>query len=96
MSDPQPLSLALAELIATRGFARSRSDDDLQTAWRTVAGEFAATTRPVKIARGVLTVEVRSTGILNEVVSFHTGTLLAAMQRQAPHLRIKSLKFRLK
>lgn len=96
MSDPQPLSLALAELIAVRGFARVRADDDLQRAWQSAAGEFAATTRALKVMRGVLLVEVRSTAILNELVSFHSPTLTAAMQRAAPQLRIKSLKFRLK
>jgi hypothetical protein len=96
MSDPQPLSLALAELIAVRGFARSRADDDLQIAWRAAAGEFAASTKAVKVARGVLSVEVRSTGVLNELVAFHAATLTAAMQREAPQLRIKSIKFRLK
>jgi hypothetical protein len=60
------------------------------------AGEFASTTRAVKVARGVLSVEVRSTGVLNELVAFHAGALTAAMQKQAPQLRIKSIKFRLK
>jgi hypothetical protein len=96
MSEPQPLSLALAELIAVRGFARGRADDDLQRAWREAAGEFASSTRALKVARGVLLVEVSSTGVLSELVSFHAAELTARMQRQAPHLRIKSLKFRLK
>ncbi|MDZ4686967.1 MAG: DUF721 domain-containing protein [Planctomycetaceae bacterium] len=96
MSDPQPLSLALAELIAVRGFARTRADDDLQIAWRTAAGELAQSTRAVKVARGVLSVEVTSTGVLSELVSFHASELTAKMQRQAPQLRIKSIKFRLK
>ena len=37
--EPQPLSIALAELIALRGFARVRSDDELRSAWQRVAGE---------------------------------------------------------
>jgi len=96
MSEPQPLSLALTELIAVRGFARVRAEDDLQRAWKAAAGDFASMTRPLKVVRGVLSVEVRSPAVLNELVSFHAAELTKRMQREAPQLRIKSLKFRLK
>jgi hypothetical protein len=94
--DPQPLSVALAELIALRGFARVRSDDELRTAWKTIAGEeLAAQARPLQLARGVLTIAVSSAPLLNELASFQSADLLARMKRQVPHLNIKSLKFRL-
>ena len=94
--DPQPLSIALAELIALRGFARVRSDDDLRRAWRTAAGdELANQARPLQLTRGVLTIAVASAPLLNELVSFQSAELLARLKQQAPQLNIKSLKFRL-
>lgn len=94
--EPQPLSFALAELIALRGFARVRSDDELQTAWKQVAGEeLAGQTRPLQVARGVLNIAVSSAPLLNELASFRSPELLQQMQRQYPHLKVKSLKFRL-
>lgn len=95
-NDPQPLSIALAELIALRGFARVRSDDELQTAWKKIAGEeFAPHTRPLQVTRGVLTVSVDSAPLLSELVAFRTAELLQRMKQQYPHLKVKSLKFRL-
>jgi len=94
--EPQPLSIALSELIALRGFARVRSDDELRAAWKRVAGEeLARQTSPQQLSRGVLTVAVTSAPLLNELVSFRSAELLAQMKQAVPNLKIKSLKFRL-
>jgi predicted nucleic acid-binding Zn ribbon protein len=94
--DPQPLSVALAELIALRGFARVRGDEELHSAWKQIAGdEVAGQTRPLQIKRSVLTVAVSSAPLLNELVSFQSAELLGRLKQQFPHLNVKSLKFRL-
>lgn len=94
--DPQPLSVALAELIALRGFAHVRGDDELRSAWKSAAGEeLAGQTRPLQVKRGVLTVAVSSAPLLNELVSFRSAELLGRLKQQCPHLNVKSLKFRL-
>lgn len=94
--DPQPLSVALAELIALRGFARVRSDDEMRKAWKVVAGEeLAAQTRPLQLTRGVLSIAVSSAPLLSELVAFQSADLLKRMKQQAPHLNVKNLKFRL-
>lgn len=94
--DPQPLSVALAELIALRGFARIRGDDELQAAWKQVAGEeLAGHSRPLQISRGVLTVSVSSAPLLNELASFRSAGLLQLFKQSFPHLKVKNLKFRL-
>ncbi|HEY4260773.1 MAG TPA: DUF721 domain-containing protein [Schlesneria sp.] len=94
--EPQQLSFALAELIALRGFARVHSDDEMRSAWKKVAGEeLSAQTRPLQLVRGVLTIAVSSSPLLNEVVSFQSADLLARMKQMVPHLKIKNLKFRL-
>jgi predicted nucleic acid-binding Zn ribbon protein len=94
--DPQPLSFALSELIALRGFARVRSDDELRTAWKRVAGdELAAQTKILQLTRGVLTIAVSSAPLLNELAAFQSADLLQRLKQQAPNLNVKSLKFRL-
>jgi hypothetical protein len=94
--DPLPLSVALSELIAIRGFARVRSDNELETAWKTVAGpDIAAQSRPMLVSRGTLTVSVENPPLLSELASFEGPGLLQRLKQQYPHLKIKNLKFKL-
>jgi len=94
--EPQPLSIALAELIALRGFARVHSGDELQIAWKSVIGEgLAGQTRPMQVVRGTLTVSVETAPLLNELVSFQSAELLSRLKQQFPQLNVKRLKFRL-
>ncbi len=94
--DPLPLSVALSELIAIRGFARVRSDNELEAAWKQVAGDDNATkTRPISISRGTLTISVENAPLLSELASFQSAELLQKLKQQFPHLKIKTLKFKL-
>ena len=94
--DPLPLSVALSELIAIRGFARVRSDNELEVAWKQVAGPNLATrTRPQRISRGTLTVSVENAPLLSELASFQGPELLQRFKQQYPHLKITTLKFKL-
>ena len=94
--DPLPLSAALSELIALRGFARVRSDNELEAVWKKVAGpDLAKQTRPLAISRGTLTVSVENAPLLSELASFRSPELLQNLKQQAPHLKIKNLKFKL-
>ena len=94
--DPLPLSVALSELIAIRGFARVRSDNELETAWKQVAGpEMTGQTRPLLISRGTLTISVENAPLLNELASFQGPELLQKLKQLYPHLKIKKLKFKL-
>lgn len=94
--DPLPLSAALSELIALRGFARVRSDQELEVAWKTVAGpEISAQSRPLLVSRGTLTISVQNPPLLSELASFEGPRLAQALKEQYPHLKIKTLKFKL-
>jgi len=94
--DPLPLSVALSELIAIRGFARVRSDSELEAAWKQVAGpDLAAQTRPVRVSRGTLTVSVENAPLLSELASFQGPELLQLIKQRYPHLKIQTLKFKL-
>ena len=97
MPDPLPLANALAELIAVRGFARRQADADLQAAWETATqNQWPGKTHASRVVKGVLQVTVTSSALLSELISFHQATLTEAFQQHAPHLKIKSIKFRLK
>src|SRR5262245_43966692 len=93
---PQRLSLALNELIALRGYARSRGDAQLQSAWRDAAGQTVARqTRAVAIRRGVLHVSVAHAALLSELAGFYRQALVEKLTELHAHLRIKDLKFKL-
>lgn len=94
--DPLPLSVALSELIAIRGFARVRSDNELEAAWKQVGGPgLAGQTRPLLVSRGTLTISVENAPLLSELASFQSPELLQKLKQQFPHLKIKTLKFKL-
>lgn len=94
--DPLPLSIALGELIAIRGFARVRGDEELDSAWKKVAGaDVASQSKPLSISRGALTVAVENAPLLSELASFRQPELLQSLKQHYPHLKIKSLKFKL-
>ena len=95
--EPQQLGKVLSELIALKGLARVQGTQQLQQAWKAAAGdEIAKCSTVIGISRGVLQIGVSNTGLLSELASFHKQTLLATLQQQQPHLKIKDLKFRLK
>ncbi len=96
-SEPAQLGKVLSELIALKGLARVQGTQQLQQAWQSVAGEVVAKSSAViGLSRGVLQIGVSNTGLLSELASFHKHTLLATLQKQHPHLKVKELKFRLK
>jgi predicted nucleic acid-binding Zn ribbon protein len=96
-SDPQPLSQAVADLIALRGLARVRGDEQIQSVWSEIAGERIATrTKVLGIKAGVLSIGVNNSALLNELASFHKMSLLKNLQKQHSELKIGDLKFRLK
>ena len=97
MSEPQPLSAALAELIARRGFARVQGSAQLVGIWKQVAGaQFADKTKVIGLKRGVLEIAVNSSGLLSQLASFHQAPLLKTLKTEHPDLKIKDLRFKLR
>jgi len=97
MSDPQPLSAALSELIARRGFARVQGNSQLVTIWKQVVDERTAErTKVLGLKRGVLEVGVTNSALLNELVSFHKTGLLDRLKAEHPEQKIKDIRFRLR
>ena len=96
-AEPQHVGKVLSELIALKGLARVHGSQQLQQAWRTVAGEeIGRRSRVVELTRGVLQISVGSSAVLNELAGFHKQTILEALHQQFAHLKIREIKFKLK
>lgn len=96
-SEPLPLSSALSELIALRGYARVEEHRQYYAAWKAVANsDWAARTNISRVSRGQMIIEVDNGPLLSELTGFHAAELLQRLQQEYPQLNIKGLKFRLK
>lgn len=96
-AEPHHVRKVLSELIALKGLARVHGTEQLQQAWRTVAGdEIGHKSRVLELTRGVLNVGVSNSALLNELAGFHKQALLEQLQQQFIHLKIREIKFRLK
>lgn len=96
-SEPMHFSHALSQLIVMKGLARVRSESQIQDIWNNVCDPDAAKqTRAMGIKNGVLHIGVSNSALLSELVAFHRDQLLADLNLQAPQLRIKEIKFRVK
>lgn len=76
--------------------APRRRKAGVEDAWRKAAGdELADETRAATLRQGVLTIEVRSAGLLHELQGFRKDELLARLLEHDTTDRITGLKFRL-
>ncbi|MEX0725663.1 MAG: DUF721 domain-containing protein [Planctomycetaceae bacterium] len=96
-SEPMHFSHALSQLIVMKGLARSRSESQIQDLWNKVCdAECASQSRATGIKNGVLHVGVSNSALLSELVAFHREELLQKINQQAPQLKIKEIKFKVK
>lgn len=97
MRDPQPLSAAISELIAKRGLAAPRGNAVIEAAWSSVAGESISNNSRVLFVRDhTIHIAVLNSALLNELVTFHSPRLLAAIQVECPESSIEKIRFQLK
>ena len=91
----EPIASVLSDLIALRGLARYRSQEQLEEAWRTAAGEMIARyTRVGGLKRGVLEILVSHSALMQELANFRKQELLEKLRSSAETEEIKDLKFR--
>lgn len=96
-AEPQHVRKVLSELIALKGLARVHGTEQLQQAWRTVAGdELGRKSKVMELTRGILMVGVSNSAVLNELAGFHKQVLLEQIQQRFAHLKVRDIKFRLK
>lgn len=94
MSRPKPIANVLSDLFAKRGYARVQAARDHAEAWRQAAGdEWARTTRPGQIKRGVLEV-VCTSSILVQEMTFQKAGLIKKLAELLPDEKIKDIKIR--
>ncbi len=97
MAEPQPLAVALSELIARRGLARIRGESQLAEIWaKSIDEHWRDRTRVLGIRRGVLQVAVANAPLRSELQAFHKATILSTLKKTAPQLRIRDIRFQLK
>jgi predicted nucleic acid-binding Zn ribbon protein len=94
---PERLAQAVTDLIALRGWAQVQGHARLNEAWKTAAGaSVAAATRVLGIRRSVLQVAVGNSPLLSELSAYRKASLLEALSRECPELKLRDLKFVLK
>lgn len=92
---PSALGDLLRPWISQVGRTSRRRRSAVVEAWERAAGPaLAAETRPSTLQRGVLTVEVRSSGLLAELQGFRTEELLSRLLSADPSVRVTGLRFR--
>ncbi len=94
---PRPakrLADVLSQLIARRGYARVRESGELDRVWVEAAGEtIASRTRPAKTRRGVLTIIVADSLLMQEL-TFRKSEIITRLNTLAPERAVKDLRFR--
>jgi predicted nucleic acid-binding Zn ribbon protein len=92
-----PISQALSELIALKGLGRVQGDRRLIEAWKQAAGEkIAGLTTVQGIKNRIVQIGVENSALLNELNSFHKGSLLQKLQKEYGKQDVRDIRFRLK
>ena len=91
---PQKLSNVLAQLMAQRGYAQIGADEECREAWKSVVGNLEKFSRATEVKRGVLSVIVSNSVVMQEL-TFRKSELIAAMADALPNYKIKDLRFRI-
>ncbi len=95
MPDPRPLGSLLSRLMARAGYDRQQGSDALQTAWAAVVpANFAGSSQPGMVRRGVLEVFVSHSALVQEF-GFHKREVLGELQRLLPAEGITDIRCRL-
>jgi len=90
----RPIGSVMRKLLAEKGYAAVQASQELADAWPQAAGEsLARFTRPGKLSRGVLLVEVANSLVLQEI-HFEKSRILKALQTALPAHKFNDLRFR--
>ena len=92
---PRALSDILGELFTVRGYGRLRALGALEEAWNLAVGEpHCRQTQVGELRRGVLSVTVTHSALLEELAAFRKPQLLQALRAGAPAMGIREIRFR--
>ena len=91
---PQQIGIAIAELMARRGYGQIEWREQAWQAWQAAAGEHLASQCCVgHVRHGVVEVTVASSSVLQEL-TFQKQELLRKIQHSLPSAKIRDLRFR--
>jgi predicted nucleic acid-binding Zn ribbon protein len=91
----RPIRSVMRRLLAEKGYATIESAQQLSDAWPSIVGEMLAkVTRPGKVSKGVLLVEVAHSLALQEI-HFQKSKILKAVEAQLPAYKLTDLRFRI-
>ncbi len=91
---PVRIADVVSELVGRRGFARVRTAEAFERAWRDAAGELlAGYSRVGELRRGKLEVIVANSTLVQEL-SFQKPAILKRLGEHLPGERIRDLRFR--
>lgn len=92
----EPLSDVVARVMRQTSGKRARTEDQVGAAWRQVVSDRVwVHTRPAGLRRGVLTLEVDNSALLQELAAFQKDLLLQALRPLIQGVYIQDLRFRL-
>ncbi len=88
------LADVLSQLIARRGYARVRESGELDRVWAEAVGQSIATrTRPGRTRRGVLTIVVVDSLLVQEL-TFRKSEIITKLNNLSPERAIRDIRFR--
>ena len=94
MRGTRSLSDILCDLVIVRGYGRLFAREILENIWNTAIGEpYCRQTQVGKIRRGVLSVTVAHSSLLEELVAFRKAALLAVLQASVLGTAIHDIQF---
>jgi predicted nucleic acid-binding Zn ribbon protein len=95
MADARRIADILSELDARRGYARIRTTQTFEEAWREAAGPaFNEKSRPGNVKRGVLEVIVANSMLAHEL-QFQKERIVTKLAELVPHEKIRDLRCRI-
>ena len=93
---PRALSDVLGELFTVRGYGRLQTSGDLERAWNCAVGEpYCQETRVAELRRGVLSVTVAHSTLLEELAVFRKAEILQALRAGPLGTAITDIRFRI-
>jgi predicted nucleic acid-binding Zn ribbon protein len=93
--EPEEIGKILKRWMSRNRIRERVSDQSVFGRWKDVVGpEIAAATRVVRLAGGVLTVEVSSAPLLNELATYHREEILSSLQAIEGMGDVRQIRFR--
>ena len=92
----EPLGAVVARVVKRVSGAGARAAEQIEAAWKEVVSDRVwAHTRPVGIRRGVVTIEVDNSVLLQELAAFEKALLVEGLRARVNRVYVEDLRFRL-